>query len=790
MSTTRIPFEPRPPLHRRSLWVAALAVTSALISLSMIVLPQLPTIWLAISLILIAAVVTLLALSGSRQTRIETVESATLTAPSPAEPVIPAAILSELESLRSMQGELLAARQQAEAATMAKGEFLATMSHEIRTPLNGIVPLLDILRSTPLQADQREYLATAYRSSMELLRIVDDILDFSKLEASKLELESVGVNLKELVDSVAKLMEGSATAKGLRLGVVIDPSVRLAVRGDPVRLRQVLTNLVSNAIKFTERGSVTIQVGKRGESRTHHDVTFAVRDTGIGMSEAAVGRLFKPFAQADASTTRVFGGTGLGLVICKRLVDLMEGKIGVRSEPGRGSVFWVNVPLQKAIGDVRARTDLNGVRTLILSGDEAFLRRSAHLLSQLGLSHLHSNLAVDALSKLRASSSKGEHWNYEFLLIDVSTVAAATIALVRNIRRDPSLDGLRIVIVGSHESVQDLHSDERLAALSANFDERELRQTLSGLLGISHAELNRESPLLNQPEIGSDPVPEVWPVLHGRALLVEDNPVNAKVAGRLLSLFGIHADMASDGRIALEKLAENHYDLVLMDCQMPVMDGYSATRQRREDERTHGWPRLPIIAMTANAMVGDREKCLAAGMDDYLTKPLNRPLLQKTLVHWLSKAAQHPPMPTSGASAAAQYPDMAATPSPASFVAEKVSDNLAPAVDKATVQELLELMGEGFADLVQVYCDDTPRLLLKLREAAATGDHDSIAEIAHSLKSSSANLGALPLAELARRTEIEARADHPEHLGALVEQACKEYARVVEAFSAIGLMPA
>ena len=792
MSHARISLESKSSLRRRSLWVAALAVISALIALSMIVLPQLPTVWLAIGVLSIAAVLVILALAGLRQNETEPTapdETAVIAAP-PREPVIPAAILSELESLRSMQGELLAARQQAEAATMAKGEFLATMSHEIRTPLNGIVPLLDILRSTPLQPDQREYLATAYRSSMELLRIVDDILDFSKLEASKLELESVGVNLKELVDSVAKLMQGSATAKGLRLGVVIDPAVRLAVRGDPVRLRQVLTNLISNAIKFTERGSVTIQIGKRGESRTHHEVTFAVRDTGIGMTEEAVARLFKPFAQADASTTRVFGGTGLGLVICKRLVDLMDGKIGVRSEPGRGSVFWVNVPLQKAIGDVRGRTDLSGVRTLILSGNETFLRRSAQLLSQLGLSHLNSNLAVDALSKLRASSSKGEHWNYEFLLIDVSTVAAATIALVRNIRRDPSLDQLRIVIAGSHESVQDLRSDERLAALSANFDERELRQTLSGLLGISHAEINREGPLLNESEADSDPALDAWPVLHGRALLVEDNPVNAKVAGRLLSLFGIHADMASDGRIALEKLAENHYDLVLMDCQMPVMDGYTATRQRREDERAHGWPRLPIIAMTANAMVGDREKCLAAGMDDYLTKPLNRQLLQKTLVHWLAKSAQDSATPTPSASTAAADVHSTPAPAPASSLMEKVSANLAPAVDQATVQELLELMGEGFAGLVQVYFDDTPRLLSQLREAAATGNHESIAEIAHSLKSSSANLGALPLAELAKRAEADARAKHVEHLGTLVEQAATEYARVVEAFSAIGLVPA
>ncbi|WP_422258664.1 ATP-binding protein [Dokdonella sp.] len=769
----------------RNLMIAGFSSCSLLVALAMIVLPQPPVLWLGIGLVVLAAAVIMLSLLG-REAEAEVATETPMAAPAAREPAIPPAIQRELESLRAMQGDLLAARQEAEAATMAKGEFLATMSHEIRTPLNGIVPLLDILRSTPLQPDQREYLATAYRSAMELLRIVDDILDFSKLEASKLELESVGVNLKELVDSVAKLMQGSATAKGLRLGVVIDPAVRLAVRGDPVRLRQVLTNLVSNAIKFTERGGVTIQIGKRGESRTHHEVTFAVRDTGIGLSEEAAARLFKPFTQADASTTRVFGGTGLGLVICKRLVDLMGGKLGVRSELGRGSVFWFNVPLQKAIGDVRARADLAGVRALILGGDEAFLRRSGMLLTQLGMSHLHSNLAVDALSKLRAGSTKGEHWNYEFLLIDLASVGAATIALLRNIRRDPSLDQLRIVVSGSHEAVQDLGADERIAAVSASFDERELRETLSRLLGISHVEIHREGPLLHVADSAHDETEgSPWPSLHGRALLVEDNPVNARVAGRLLSLFGIEVEQAADGRLALEKLDSSQFDLVLMDCQMPNMDGYTAARKRREDEASRGLPRIPIIAMTANAMVGDREKCLAAGMDDYLTKPLNRQLLQKTLMHWLAKAAAPgAPSPAPAMASAPAAPAVIAAP-----VVEAAATSQAPPVDQATVQELLEIMGDGFTGLVQVYFDDTPRLLARLREAAASGQHDAIAEITHSLKSSSANVGALPLAELAKRAESDARSGRSEQLGSLGQRLDSEYQRVVEAFAGIGLVP-
>ena len=707
-------------------------------------------------------------------------------------PGIPASTLRELESLRAMQNDLLAAKQEAEAATMAKGEFLATMSHEIRTPLNGIVPLLDLLRSTPLRPDQRDYLATAHQSALELLRIVDDILDYSKLEASKLEIENVGVNLKELVDSVAMLMAGSATAKGLRLGVVIDPSVRLAVRGDPVRLRQVLTNLVSNAIKFTERGSVTIQLGKRGESRSHHEITFAVRDTGIGLSPEAAAKLFQPFSQADASTTRVYGGTGLGLVICKRLIDLMNGKLGVRSELGKGSTFWFNVPLQKAIGDVRARSDLSGVRALLLSGDEAFLRRAGGLVTRLGMNHMHSNLAVDALTKLRASSAMGERGSYEVLLIDIATVAAATLALVRNIRRDPTLDHLRILVAGNDDSVQDLRADERVTALSANFDERELRETISRLLGVGDAEVARDEPLLATAADAhvADRSTSLPRPLHGRALLVEDNPVNAKVAQRLLALLGVEVDHAGDGQIALERLSRGSYDVVLMDCQMPVMDGYTATRNRRADERAKGLRRLPIVAMTANAMAGDREKCLGAGMDDYLTKPLDRSLLEKTLARWMPEAATAGQPPHGAGAPAAAL----AGPASPSVEAQRIAGQDMPtnpthAIDPAIVQELLEVMGDGFSDLTRIYFEDTPKLLKRLHEAARTADHDAIAEITHSLKSSSANLGALPLADVARRAEIDARARRDNELATLPTRTDHEYQRVVQAYRALGLMP-
>ncbi|MGB0133260.1 ATP-binding protein [Dokdonella sp.] len=765
--------------------IAFLAVVAVLLGLGLILLPRLPAVALGMGVVVVSILTAIVAVVGLRARGISNRSEAAAIPTQPGSTRPPPAMLEELESLRAMQHDLVAAKQEAEAATMAKGEFLATMSHEIRTPLNGIVPLLDLLRSTPLRPDQQEYLATAHQSALELLRIVDDILDFSKLEASKLELEDVGVNLKEVVDSVATLMEGSATAKGLRLGVVIDPSVRLAVRGDPIRLRQVLTNLVSNAIKFTERGSVTIQVSKRAETRSHYEITFAVRDTGIGISDTAKKKLFQPFSQADTSTTRVFGGTGLGLVICTRLVDLMEGKIGLRSEVGRGSVFWFNVPLQKAIGDVRSRSDLSGVRTLLLSGDDAFLRRAGSLVGQLGMSHMHSNLAVDALSKLRASSSKGDRWVYEVLIVDVESVGAPTIALIRNIRRDPSLDPLCILIAGNDEAVQDIRSDERVTALSGNFDLRELRETLGRLLGVGHGEEQRDAPMFGlSSEMMTSQAPAPASVqLQGRALLVEDNPVNAQVAGRLLSLLGLGTEFASDGQEALDKISRGHYDIVLMDCQMPVMDGYTATRTRRTEERARNLPRLPIIAMTANAMAGDREKCIDAGMDDYLSKPLDRHLLASTLSGWLAHSTEPSPAPAPPATNATTAAPRRIVGTPNSESAELQT----AAVNQEVVQELLEVMGDGFASLLQIYLEDTPRLLSRLREAADMTDHDAIAEITHSLKSSSANLGALPLAELARRAEADARLQSSDELGSLSNRVENEFQRVVCAFEELGL---
>jgi len=679
--------------------------------------------------------------------------------PPPAQPsTTQVAMQAELEKLRSVQSELMRAKQDAEAAMMAKAEFLATMSHEIRTPLNGIIPLLDIVLSTKLTPDQQDYLQTAYKSSRELLRIVDDILDYSKMEANKLELETTGINLRELLDAVHRLLIKNAEAKGLTFNVTIDPAVRIAVRGDPTRLRQVLTNLVSNAIKFTERGTVAIHLTKHKETRTHYEYLFAVKDTGIGISAETANKLFQAFTQADASTTRFHGGTGLGLAICQRIVELMQGKIGVRSEVGKGSMFWFSVPLLKALGDTTAaRRDLHGARALVMVNDAATMRRLSGYFGAWGATFQQTAAAPDALSKLRSAASMGESWAYDFLIIDTTAIPpAAALTLLRNVNREPLLERVRCVfLLGDETPPAELAADARASTLPRQASEGELRNALLKLLGVDEQAVAIANPL---PEVLPPPQveqpPEATRPIAGHVLLVEDNPVNRQVAQRLLMLMGISYAAAFNGKEALDQLDKDSYDVVLMDCQMPIMDGYTAVRILRQNEETSG-RHLPVIAMTANAMAGDREKCLRAGMDDYMSKPLNRALMEQTLRKWLPAGAKTRGNAAPAKSAAVPSP---APARPAASAAPVVAAPTGAALDTDVVRDLLDVMGDEFTDLVRVYLEDTPKSLASLEQAAARNDIEGLIAPSHSLKSTSANLGALSLSELAKRLEHGARA--------------------------------
>ncbi|WP_407471197.1 ATP-binding protein [Xanthomonas campestris] len=662
----------------------------------------------------------------------------------------------ELQRHGELEQELLRAKQAAEAASLAKGEFLATMSHEIRTPLNGIIPMLELISRGQLSLDQRDMLQTATGSSLQLLRIVDDILDYSKLEANKLELEITTFNLRELLDGVAQLMQRTAEGKQLRLGLDIEPSVRLLVRGDPIRLRQVLGNLIGNAIKFTERGSVDIQLRRLGETRAQHLLRFQVRDTGIGIAADQQARLFRSFAQADASTTRLYGGTGLGLAICKRIIDLMGGRIGVESEPGRGATFWFEIPLLKVIGDLQQTTGADAARVMVISSDARLSQRLKRLLDSWGISHVLMETTQEALERVRRHTDAE---GFRCVIADHETLRYSARAVHRALARPEDLSGSRLIWLYGDEPVPD-----ELQANATLVPRQSPDETLRALV------LPPEPKPSVAPTLASAMIPEPLPppVAHARdvrILLVEDNPVNLLVAQKLLGVLGFEADTATDGEAALSSMESTRYDMVFMDCQMPVLDGYAATRRWRAMETESGGRPIPIVAMTANAMAGDRERCLAAGMDDYLSKPVAREQLDACLQRWLPRQALLPGPSTGAPSADAES------------AASAAQARALPILESGVIDELYEVAGADTIRILQLFLEDAPGIIEELEAAASNRDSMQLHDLAHTLKSSSANVGAQALANAARRIELAARTGTIERPSVMVALVIAEYAR-------------
>jgi len=660
-----------------------------------------------------------------------------------------------------LEQELLSAKQAAEAAALAKGEFLATMSHEIRTPLNGILPMLDLIARGQLGSDQRQMLQTAATSSQQLLRIVDDILDYSRLEAKGLNLEITTFNLRELLEGLVQLMQRAADPKGLQLSLELDPAVRLSVRGDPVRLRQVLSNLLVNAIKFTERGQIRLRVQRQGETNAQHQLRFEIVDSGIGIDEALQARLFQSFSQADASTTRLYGGTGLGLAICKRIIDLMHGRIGVHSTPGHGATFWFEIPLLKVIGDLPAA--LTARRALLVTRDPLLVQRIERVTQHHDL-RLHAvETSAEAIDVLRAPQRRGVDPVLAWVIADTDGLRLGTQALQNAVAgNDRHPEAQLLWLYGD-----DAPAPEALGpgpALSRLAAESELHALLRPVVPSA-----RPAALLAEVEYAGSPT--ALPQFPLRLLLVEDNSVNLLVAQRLLQVLGCEVVTATQGKQALEALHSQAFDLVLMDCQMPVVDGYDATRRWRAHEATQGAARLPIIAMTANAMAGDRERCLQAGMDDYLSKPINRETLQAVLARWGKVVADVV------ADETAQAPSHATTPVTPGPLSSMRDETPAAVLDQDVLDELLEVIGEDTARIIGVFLDDTPPLIRQLQDASVAADLDQLRALAHSLKSASANVGAMALSAAAWRIEHDARAGTLERPAVAVALLIAEFAR-------------